>query len=158
MRLLLIGLAASLAFAGISCDAGKSCRCDYDSSGRPIVLFDDFNDMPLINDPADILEIGIQGDILHLTVGFSGCTPNHDFALYGLRGFMESNPVQAGVRLSHDGKGETCDAYITRFLEFDLSPLKDEYRHQYGPHGPIRLRICEPGSRDPVEPLPVYYF
>ena len=158
MRFLLIGLAALLAFAGISCDAGKSCSSACDPPDGEIQLYDDFNDLPIINDYADILEIGIDGDIIHITVGFSGCTRNHDFALYGLKGFMESLPVQAAVYLSHDGKGELCEVYFTRYLEFDLSSLKNEYRHQYGPDGPIRLRLHEPGSKAPIEPLPLYYF
>lgn len=158
MRFLLIGLVVSLGLAGIGCDAGKSCRpACYPPEGE-ILLFDDFGDMPLMNDRADILEIGFDKDVIHITVGFSGCTPDHDFALYGLKGFMESLPVQAAVYLSHDGKGETCEAYFTRYLAFDLSPLKEEYRRQYGPDGPIRLRLREPGSKDLVEPLPLYYF
>jgi hypothetical protein len=159
MRFLLVGLVLIPTLAILSCDAGKPCRtiCDSPPDGE-IILFDDFKDMPLITDPATIGDVRIEGDIIYLSVGFSGCTRDHDFALYGLTGFMESYPVQAAVYLSHDGKGEVCDAYFIKELRFDLTPLRCEYQRSYGPHGPVRLRLYAPGARDLVEPLPVYNF
>jgi hypothetical protein len=120
-----------------------------------IIMVGGAADIPPSKLALDILEVHLLGDLLFTDVRFSGCTPDREFALYGSKGFMESLPVQAGIFLWYDGPDEACSVYFTRTLVFDLSPLKEEYLKGYE-EGPIRLRIVEPGSTAPYEPLPLY--
>jgi hypothetical protein len=122
-------------------------------------MFDDINEIDLFTDPARIDELWIKGDCIHLEVTFSGCSARtHDFVLFCSANFMESYPVQTAMYLSHDGKGEPCDAVFTRTLVFDLTPLRLAYLRGYRDRGPIRLRLHEPGIRDPIRPYPTYRF
>ena len=91
--------------------------------------------------PYDLVSISLAGTRLRLRVGFSGCGPDHDFALYMVGPFMESNPVQAKLVLAHDDFGELCDAYFTRDLDFDLITLVDRYRETYGDPVNVLLRF-----------------
>jgi hypothetical protein len=54
---------------------------------------------------------------------------------------MESFPVQARIVLAHDDRGELCDAYWERELQWDLRPIQEAYRQSYGSGGVIRLRF-----------------
>jgi hypothetical protein len=55
---------------------------------------------------------------------------------------MESNPVQVGVKLSHDAKGDSCEALLSRMLRFDLMPLTIAYNNAYQvTSGTLRLNI-----------------
>lgn len=71
------------------------------------------------------LEGRLDGYVLRLRVGFSGCGPDHPFTVY-----WQWSPVPiaslvpvALLALSHDDLGEMCDAYWERDLAFDLSPV-----------------------------------
>lgn len=93
-----------------------------------------------------LVNVGLSGTVLSLNVGFSGCGPDHPLALYWVGPFMESNPVQARLVLSHDSRGEACDAYFTRLVATDLTPIRTAYRRQYGQSGPILLNLVMPNG------------
>lgn len=90
-------------------------------------------------DPYFLLGAELAGDLLKLEVGFSGCSPHHPFTLYASSQFMESEPVRTWVLLSHDDRGELCDAYWTRRLWFDLDPIRQAYIDAYGAPGVVVL-------------------
>jgi len=71
------------------------------------------------------IEVVEENDYLLLDVGYSGCQPDHPFALYMTGGIMESLPPQARIVLVHDGLGELCDAAWQKDLTFNLRPLID---------------------------------
>jgi hypothetical protein len=79
----------------------------------------------------------VRGDNLLLTVGFSGCGPDHPFTLYWAPG-PEASPLlrSADLVLVHDDRGEMCDAAWQRSLAFDLRPMRPG-----GVVGPITLRL-----------------
>jgi len=83
----------------------------------------------------------LEGVVLSLRVGYSGCGPDQPFQLFMVGGFMESAPVQARLILSHDDLGQLCDAYFERTLRFDLTPVLNAYHEAYGPGGVVRLRF-----------------
>ena len=103
---------------------------------EPVGFWEDPSDS-LELDPYALLDIRLERLILELRVGFSGCGDRHPFALYMVGGFMESNPVQAKLLLSHDDHGELCDAYFEKTLRYDLSPILREYRRNYGTDGVV---------------------
>lgn len=94
-------------------------------------------------DPYRLADIDPAGDILTLRVGFSGCTPFHDFPLFMSGGFMESDPVQARLVLGHNDRGELCDAAFERTLRFDLSPVREAFERAYGRPGPVLLQLTD---------------
>lgn len=65
----------------------------------------------------------IAGDSLSLTVGHSGGCATHDYAMCYEQGLGQSLPPYVWLHLIHDGHGDSCEAYITKPLTFDLRPL-----------------------------------
>jgi hypothetical protein len=92
-------------------------------------------------DPYELLEAELDGDLLILRVAFSGCSPDHPFMLYISGDFMESEPVRTWALLAHDDLGEFCRAYWTRTLRFNLNPLREEYVASYGAPGLVVLQF-----------------
>ena len=74
-------------------------------------------------DAFDVLEAKVSGDFLELTVQYGGGCHPHDFWLVGSAWFMESEPPQVDLLLSHDGHNDLCGALVTTHLVFDLRPL-----------------------------------
>ena len=157
MRLLTIVSTVLLVAALAGCDDNPcSTVCDADDH-HSIIIFDAFDDITLYTDPLIIKEIGLGGNILYLKVEYGGGCRDHDFELYGMSSFLESDPPQASVYLSHNANGDACDALIISELEFSLVPLKEEFLKAYD-DGPMLLRIFGPGATDPVRPLILYVF
>lgn len=93
-------------------------------------------------DPVMIHSSAIRADSLELSVSYGGGCVDHSFSLLANAAWMESNPVQAGVQLAHDARGDGCKALVSRLLRFDLSPLKAAYANSYQTAtGVIRLNV-----------------
>lgn len=93
-------------------------------------------------DPVTIREATVKGDSLELVVNYAGGCRTHAFLLLSDAAWMESYPVQVGVRLAHDAEADPCRALLSRTLRFDLSPLKTAYNSAYQTTaGIIRLNI-----------------
>jgi hypothetical protein len=93
-------------------------------------------------DPVTIHGVDVKGDSLELTVSFGGGCRDHAFMLLADAAWAESYPVQIGVRLAHDAKGDACKALLSRVLRFDLSPLKAAYQGAYhATSGIVRLNV-----------------
>jgi len=107
----------------------------------PLLAMTDRRPEDIEQDPYSLMAAKLEGDILTLRVGISGCSPDHPFALFASRGFMESNPVQTWALLAHDDRGEFCDAWFERTLQFDLAPLRSEHIRAYGRPGVVILRF-----------------
>jgi hypothetical protein len=112
--------------------------------GDPLpVVLTDLSPADIRQDPYRLGDADLTDDILTLRVGFSGCTPFHDFTLFMSGGFMESNPVQARLVLGHDDHGEQCDAAFERTLQFDLAPVRAAYERVYGQPGLVVLQLTD---------------
>jgi len=83
-------------------------------------------------DNVAIDELEILGDRMEMRVSYGGGCAVHDLKAVAWGGWMESFPVQVRAFLSHDAKGDPCDAFITRDVSFDLGPLKLAYEESYG--------------------------
>jgi hypothetical protein len=117
-----------------------------------IIMFDNQCIPTLFKDKALIRSSSVNENILTLKVQYSGGCQEHDFTLYGYSLFLKSNPPQAEVYLSHNGNGDMCEAFPQKEIHFDLVPLLDLCRHQFGT-GQIVLRIHEPDSTNPITPF-----
>lgn len=107
----------------------------------PTLVMTNLQPSEIEQDPYDLMEAQLDGDILTLRVGISGCSGEHPFTLYASHGFMESIPVQTWALLAHDDLGEMCDAWFERTLAFDLRPLRAAHVRAYGRPGVVILRF-----------------
>ena len=82
-------------------------------------------------DPIAIDSGRIERDTLVLSVSHGGGCAEHEYALVATNGWMESLPVQLGVILAHDAKGDICKALLLRKLKFDLAPARAAYLAAY---------------------------
>ncbi|MEL6344444.1 MAG: hypothetical protein AAFV53_15100 [Myxococcota bacterium] len=76
-------------------------------------------------DPVDLEQFAIDDNELTVTVGYGGGCEDHFFRMCWDGSVAESAPVQISLNLIHDGNGDSCEAYITEDLVFDLSPLDE---------------------------------
>lgn len=87
----------------------------------------------------------VPGDVLTLTVSYSGCCARHDFTLVADNQFQESGPVLLNVHLAHEAHDDPCEAYPTNRYEFDLTPVKRLCQDAYGQNeGVIVIRLMGP--------------
>lgn len=84
--------------------------------------------------------LSIDGDTLSVVVGYGGGCETHLFEICWDQSFQESEPVQVNLEIWHGGTPDMCEAYLTDTLEFDLSPLKQEWKDAYG-EGPGTISI-----------------
>jgi hypothetical protein len=110
-----------------------SCRCADGqlvcteascALGTPVIAY---RDTIPEGDPIDVTSSSISGDTLTLTVGHGGGCERHDYAL-GFNGYVTTAPAHTELVLVHDAHGDTCEAYVTETLTFDLTPLAQDYR------------------------------
>lgn len=107
----------------------------------------EFTEDPPGEIPSDFFhlgELGLRGSLLIARVGFSGCSGGHPFRLFMSGGFAESMPVRARLVLTHDDRGEMCDAYFEESRGFELEPIQRRYHEEYGRLDPIVLVMERP--------------
>lgn len=93
-------------------------------------------------DPVTITSATVQNDTLELSVNYGGGCRAQSFLLLSDAAWMESYPVQVGVRVARDAQGDNCKALLSRILRFDLTPLKAAYNEAYRTTtGILRLNI-----------------
>ena len=104
---------------------------------------------------AKINTLSIRENILTIDVAYQGSCKEHTFELYSSTAFLQSNPPQAVMFLSHDEHGDACTDDVEQELSFDLTTLNEE-RNDPSEH-PVLLRIYEPVGASfatkPVDPL-----
>jgi len=94
------------------------------------------------DDSYELDSIEIDGDVANLYVHYSGGCTVHDFELIMTpAAFLESNPVQADLYLSHESHNDPCDAWLGGVLSFDLRPVAHLYELAYGQLDPIVLNV-----------------
>ena len=100
--------------------------------------------------PADAISIDsvhIDGDTLIANITHGGGCRMHDYKLVVGTAWMDSFPVQAPSRMSHDAHGDLCKALIRRELRISLTPIADVYRVTYRrEHGTVSLRLTGSSS------------
>ena len=106
-------------------------------------------------DAAKIRAVTLERNILKINVNYQGGCQEHTFGLHAQTAFLESNPPQWSLYLSHDAHGDTCTENVEKLLSFDLTPLNKE-RTDPSDH-PLLLRIIEPAggsfANEPFMPL-----
>lgn len=75
------------------------------------------------SDPMTIDSMKLEGNILFVTVTYSGGCSDHDFEFIGSPMIMKSMPPKRSVQLAHHANGDACRALLTRVLEIDLTNI-----------------------------------
>jgi len=99
-------------------------------------------------DPVTIVQRNISSNLLTLQVSYSGGCEDHSFRLYSTEPVYFGIPGQCDVYLSHNGHGDSCEALIDEFLQFDLSPIGED----------AKLKVYPFESESPLYPLMNYIF
>ena len=120
-----------------------------------VQLYNEWPSAGFPNDAARIAFTGLENGILTIKVIYQGSCNEHTFELYAWTAFLESQPPQAVLHLSHDSHGDPCTEHMEKSLTFDLAPLNKE-RNDPSDH-PLLLRVYEPTggafATEPVMPL-----
>jgi hypothetical protein len=82
-------------------------------------------------DPYTFGNLKLEGDTLTINVQYVGGCEEHEFELIGTNKFMESEPVQVNILLSHNANNDPCEALITEESTFNLTPLKEAWQQAY---------------------------
>jgi hypothetical protein len=142
---LVLGLLAAVQSAGCEEPAGLPSGWITDPEAGQIVVRFGADPVRYALDAWSLDSARTEGDTLRLRVRHGGGCARHRYALVAWNGWLESFPVQAGLLLAHDARGDACDALLLPVLRFDLTPLREAYRRAYdGEHGTIVLRLSDP--------------
>lgn len=123
-------------------DDAVSSTPPADTDDHPLegeVVIDDMHRTTIALQESDAYELETDGaqapviedDTLTLTVSYGGGCETHDFTLVTDGSFMESDPVQLAVTLTHDANDDPCEAYPTNRYVFDLASIKTLYQEAY---------------------------
>ena len=102
-------------------------------------------------------EVELSGDDLTLTVSYGGGCGVHGFRLFMQPAFMESLPVQANLYLQHTNFEDCCRAYITQNISFDIRPIAELHKEQYGDYAEITLNVYGYFSGTPDNKISISY-
>ncbi|MDG2124832.1 MAG: hypothetical protein P8J87_14100 [Verrucomicrobiales bacterium] len=123
----------------------------------PVVTSDEEPDL-LQLDGFSLREVSLEGCKLTIDVTYSGGCREHEFQLFMSPSvFAESAPVQASLWLQHNGNGDICRALISETLEFDISPVIEQHREQFGRDDEIILNVHGYFADRPGPVIPVRY-
>ncbi|UCH71532.1 MAG: hypothetical protein JSW62_03790 [Thermoplasmatales archaeon] len=81
-------------------------------------------------DPFTFNTIHLTKDVIRINISYGGGCADHEFSLIA-SSFMESEPVQVNVVLSHEDHDDPCDMWITQEEVFNLVPLKRAWQQAY---------------------------
>jgi hypothetical protein len=116
---------------------GDDIVCPWTSEVRPCAeTYPNTNLDELNGDPLTVEAASIQGTKLLLSVSHGGGCAPHDYALCFEPG-GESYPVGVNLKLFHDANGDTCEGLMHPELQFDLTPIANDYAEDYQSKGDI---------------------
>lgn len=105
-----------------------------DTQVNPEIIINSDGTMPE-SSPCTILKADVQGDLLKMTVQYSGGCKPHMFTLYTNGMYMKSLPAQISMQLHHENNGDNCRALITENIAINIASIK------YGDKGPLIIRL-----------------
>lgn len=88
----------------------------------------------------------VDGDTLYVNAGYGGGCEDHEFQMMWDGNFEDSE--HASLYLIHDANNDTCEAYATDNLKFNLSKVRTEYENEFGSsEGDLLLNIYTTASK-----------
>ncbi len=99
---------------------------------EPAVQFKAVDVESLQVDSFRLLSAEVRGDMLQIEVEYGGGCREHEWSLCAdPNAFMESQPVQINLYLSHEGNNDLCKALVRDTRVFSLQALKERFQEIY---------------------------
>ncbi len=116
-----------------SCDRGAAADIQYieELSCAPYVDLYFSNYDSLARDPVYIHEAYMDGDCLQIMLSYSGGCQEHTIDLARMHPWTASCSTVPTFEIRHNANDDLCEAYFTKELRFDLSPLKEEGKTEF---------------------------
>lgn len=105
----------------------------------------------LPDDPFTINDVKIDGDCLQISLSFSGGCAAHEFIMT-YQELPKSGEYSGKLTLGHNSHGDSCEAYITQIVSFDLTPL------QVSGQDMVRLILAKEGDKEGYKLIIDYYY
>lgn len=107
-----------------------------------IVLIEELNCAPYVDlyfsnydslarDPIYLHEAFVDGDCLQIKLSYSGGCKEHTIDLARMHPWTASSSSVPTFEIRHNANGDMCEAYFTKELRFDLTPLKMEGKKEF---------------------------
>ena len=90
---------------------------------RPYRVKATIGDASQKTDYYSILNAKIEGNLLILTIEYSGGCAWHKFEFVGNRAVSKSLPPQRSVKLLHDNDDDQCESMVQQTIEVDITNL-----------------------------------
>ena len=116
-----------------SCDRGTPAEIVFIeelSCARYIDLYFSNYDS-LERDPIYLHEAFVDGDCLQIKLSYSGGCKEHTIDLARMHPWTASSSSVPTFEIRHNANGDMCEAYFTKELRFDLTPLKMEGKKEF---------------------------
>jgi hypothetical protein len=108
-----------------SCDRGTSSEITYieELSCAPYVdlYFDNYDS--LARDPVYINDVFMDGNCLQIELSYSGGCEDHTIDLALMHPWIDGSTSIPTFEIKHNANGDMCEAYFTKDLRYDLTPL-----------------------------------
>lgn len=127
-------LLAALTVAGCASQAAEDEVLDADGkadSSRTAIPLTVGACADAVNDGYELANVQLTGNRLLVDASYGGGCAQHTFKACWDGSFLESLPVQAQLRLYHDGHGDLCEALKSTPLSIDLTALGTAYKSAY---------------------------
>ena len=94
------------------------------------IIIDDLLYQNAPRDPVTMNNIKLVKNSLYMNISYGGGCEEHEFTLIATT-FMESEPVQVNIILSHEDNDDPCDMWINENHSYNLLPLKKSWQLSY---------------------------
>lgn len=116
-----------------ACDRGAASEIKFieELGCAPYIdlYFSNYDSLP--RDPVYLHEAFVDGDCLQIKLSYSGGCREHTIELARMHPWTASSSTIPTFEIRHDANGDMCEAFFTRELRFDLSPLREEGKTQF---------------------------
>jgi hypothetical protein len=85
----------------------------------------------LARDPIYLHEAFVDGNCLQIKLSYSGGCKEHTVDLARMHPWTASSSTIPTFEIRHNANGDMCEAFFTRELRFDLTPLKMEGKKEF---------------------------
>lgn len=116
-----------------SCDKGTASNIKYveELSCAPYVDLYFNNYDSLARDPVFIHDAFVDGDCLQIKLSYSGGCQEHNINLARMHPWTASSTTIPTFEVRHNAHNDLCEAYFTKELRYDLTPLKLEGKKEF---------------------------
>jgi len=116
-KTLLISILSGLLFA---CKSHKNITDGSTPKDENIILFGVIGDMNRASDPITIENATLKGNVLEISVSYSGGCQKHHFSLIGSAAISKSLPPRRAIKLIHEKMGDDCKKSVQEKLYFNI--------------------------------------